>query len=247
MVRYKLVIEYDGTDFHGWQRQACGLISLQSCIEDAIRTFTGCDVVLFCAGRTDAGVHAIGQVAHFDIAHPIDCFRFCQGVNAILRPMPISIVSVVDIDDDFHARFSAVSKKYRYTILNRAAPSVFLQRRAWHIYTKLNIADMIEAASSLLGHHDFTSFCAKYDQSSRKERTIDSIDINMHEDGVLYLDYVSRSFLHHQVRIMTGTLQEVGSGKRTVASVADALEQKSRRAAGVTAPAHGLTLVSVSY
>ncbi|MDB5394491.1 MAG: tRNA pseudouridine(38-40) synthase TruA [Rhodospirillales bacterium] len=245
MTRWKLTIEHDGRPYVGWQRQATGK-SVQQEIEEAIGKFSGETVRLHAAGRTDAGVHALGQVAHFDLARPTDGKVVREALNAYLRPQPISILSAEQVGPHFHARMSARRRRYRYIVLNREARPSLDIGRAWHVPYRLNIAAMGEGASHLIGQHDFTSFRASECQAKSPIKTLDRLDIAS-DDANLVFEVSARSFLHHQVRNMIGTLILVGRGRWQPEQVAQALAARDRRAAGPTAPPDGLYLVGVDY
>ena len=245
MTRWKLTIEHDGRPYVGWQRQAQGA-SVQQEIEEAITKFSAETVRLHAAGRTDAGVHALGQVAHFDLERPSDSHTVREALNAHLRPQPIAIVSAEPVDDHFHARMSARRRRYRYIILNRPARPALDIGRAWHLAYTLDIAAMREGAAHLIGKHDFSTFRASECQAKSPIKTLDQLDIV--EDGAyLKFEVSARSFLHHQVRNMVGTLALVGRGKWTPGEVAQALAARDRTAGGPTAPPDGLYLVGVDY
>lgn len=245
MTRYKLVIEYDGGPFVGWQRQANGR-SVQQAVEEAVTAFCQQDAVVHCAGRTDAGVHALGQVAHLDLEGdpPADTVR--DALNFHLKPEPIAILSAKVVDDRFHARFRASGRTYRYRILNRRAPPALDRGRVWAVPKDLDAAAMHEAAKCLLGRHDFTSFRAKECQADSPVRTLDRLDVTRDGDMITVVAE-AKSFLHHQVRNFVGTLKLVGEGKWTADDVRAALVARDRAAAGPTAPAEGLFLVRVDY
>ena len=245
MTRWKLTIEHDGRPYVGWQRQAQGQ-SVQQEIEEAITKFSGETVRLHGAGRTDAGVHALGQVAHFDLERPTDAKTVREALNHYLRPQPISILSAEEADPHFHARMSARRRRYRYIVLNREARPALDIGRAWHVPYRLNIAAMGEGASHLIGKHDFTSFRASECQAKSPVKTLDRLDIVSHGANLIF-EVSARSFLHHQVRNMVGTLILVGRGKWLPAQVAQALAARDRTAAGPTAPPDGLYLVGVDY
>lgn len=246
MPRYKLTIEYDGGPYKGWQRQPNGP-SIQQSLEEAVTAFTGEVTEVAGAGRTDAGVHAEGQVAHVHLQTTRYDGRGVQNaLNALLRPQPISVIAAEIVPDGFHARFSAVERAYRYRIVDRFAPLALDMGRAWHVLKPLDVEAMNEAAQRLVGHHDFTSFRATYCQAKSPVKTLDKLEVVRLSDSV-EVRAVSRSFLHHQVRNMTGTLKLVGEGKWTADDVTAALEARSRAAAGPTAPADGLYLTRVSY
>ena len=211
MAKYKIIIEYDGTDFVGWQKQENGP-SIQSSIEDAIKKLTSETVSVFGAGRTDSGVHAKGQVAHFEFSKNISLDNIRDGINQHLRPLPIAILDVKEVNDDFHARFSAKLRTYEYLIINRRAPLTFNKNLAWGIFKKLNINDMKKASSFFLGKHDFNAFRSVDCQSSSAIKTIQSCSIETNDQHIK-LNVSAKSFLHSQVRIMVGTLVEVGKEK----------------------------------
>ena len=245
MPRYKLTVEYDGTDFVGWQRQINGP-SVQAALEAAMHRFCGADLTIRAAGRTDAGVHALGQVVHADIdgAHPPAVVR--DAMNFYLRPLPIVVVTAEIAPPGFDARLSAVARAYRYRIVNRVAPAALARDRAWHVATPLNAAAMRRAARCLIGRHDFTTFRASACQARSPLKTLDRLDV-MRRGEEIVIEARARSFLHHQVRSMVGSLKRVGEGKWPEAEIADALAARDRRRAGPTAPARGLTLVEVDY
>jgi tRNA pseudouridine38-40 synthase len=245
MPRYKLVIEYDGTPFAGWQRQINGR-SVQQAVEEAIERFSGQSVRVQCAGRTDAGVHAAHQVAHVDLAKDWRADTVRDATNAHLRPEPVSIVSAGIVDDGFNARLSAVKRAYLYRILNRRAPPALSAHRVWHVPCPLDVETMQAAAQTLVGRHDFTTFRAAECQANSPIRTLERLDVERHGDDIR-VHAAARSFLHHQVRSMVGTLMLAGAGRWTVADVRRALEARDRARCGPTAPAAGLTLVGVEY
>ena len=245
MPRFKLTLEYDGTGFTGWQRQANGP-SVQQALEDGVLRFCGQRVATVGAGRTDAGVHARGQVVHVDLARdwPADTVRAALCFH--LRPRPISVVAAARVDEGFHARFDAIERRYAYRIVNRRSPLALDQNRAWHIARPLDAAAMADAARLLLGPHDFTSFRDSGCQARSPVKTLDALDIARDGDD-LSITARARSFLHRQVRILVGTLALVGEGKWRPSDVAAALAARDRSSAGPTAPAHGLTLMAVRY
>ena len=245
MARWKLTIEYDGRPYVGWQRQAHGA-SVQQEIEEAIAKFSGEEVRLHTAGRTDAGVHALGQVAHFDLERETDARTVREAVNAYLRPQPIAILAAEPVDAHFHARMSARKRHYRYVVLNRQARPALEIGRAWHVPYRLDIPAMQAAAAHLIGKHDFSSFRASECQAKSPIRTLDRLDI-VTEGETFNFEVSARSFLHHQVRNMVGTLILVGRGKWRPEQVAEALAARDRAAAGPTAPPDGLYLVAVDY
>ena len=245
MPRYRCTLEYDGAGLVGWQRQTNGP-SVQEALETAIAAFTGETVTVHAAGRTDAGVHALGQVVHFDLAtdRPDDTVR--DAINAHLRPAAIAVTEAVHTHDDFHARFDAVERRYLYRILNRRAPAVLDRGKVWHVGTPLDAGAMHVAAQTLVGKHDFTSFRAAECQADSPVKTLDELTVSRAAEEI-HVHARARSFLHHQVRNMVGTLKRVGEGKWTKAHVRQALQARDRAAAGPTAPADGLYLVEIRY
>lgn len=245
MPRYKLIIEYDGGPFVGWQRQANGC-SVQQAIEEAVASFSQETIVVKGAGRTDAGVHALGQVAHIDLTRewPDDTVR--DALNAYLRPDPVAILSAERVADDFDARFSAVKRHYLYRISDRKAPPVLDAGRVWHVGQSLDAAAMHVAAQALTGRHDFTTFRAAECQAKSPVKTLDRLDVSREGDEIA-VRASARSFLHHQVRSIVGTLKRVGEGKWAVRAVGDALAARDRSCSGPVAPAGGLYLVAVDY
>ncbi|MCZ6840252.1 MAG: tRNA pseudouridine(38-40) synthase TruA [Alphaproteobacteria bacterium] len=245
MTRYKLTLEYDGTPFVGWQRQDNGP-SVQAEVEAAVEAFCGTPVSVYGAGRTDAGVHAMGQVAHCDIERETDADTVRDALNHYLRKVPVTILSADPVDDAFHARFSAVRRHYHYRILNRRPPPAIERDKVWWFPKTVDAAAMQAAAQVLVGHHDFSSFRAASCQAKSPVKTLDQLDVSRNGTEIS-VTAVARSFLHHQVRNMVGTLMWVGTGKWTVADVRAALAACDRTAAGPTAPPEGLYLVQVDY
>ncbi len=245
MPRYKLTIEYDGTGLMGWQRQAHGP-SVQQYLEEAIEKFCGEQVEVFCSGRTDAGVHALGQVAHIDLSRAHPSFTIMQAVNFHLIGQRIIIVDAADAPEDFHARFSAIQRHYLYRIINRRARPALEEGKAWHIPLPLDTQAMQEAAQVLVGHHDFTTFRSSECQGKSPEKTLEVLDVAGEGENVLVYAR-SRSFLHHQVRNMVGSLAQVGLGKWSKQDLHSALLARNRRAGGPTAPAEGLYFLKVDY
>ena len=252
MPRYKLTIEYDGTGLAGWQRQA-DYYTVQESLETALFKFSGLATPTICAGRTDAGVHALGQVAHFDIEKDWDEFRISEALNYYLRgderlpvPMQVAVVKAEKVADDFSARFSATRRYYRYRIVNRRGHLGLDNNRAWCVNEKLDAAAMQEAANVLVGKHDFTSFRSTDCQSKNPVKTLDELKIAQNGEEITITCH-ALSFLHHQVRNMVGSLKLVGNGKWAPQDIQKALDAHDRRAAGPTAPAQGLYFVKVEY
>ncbi|MGH6927424.1 MAG: tRNA pseudouridine(38-40) synthase TruA [Dongiaceae bacterium] len=245
MTRFRLTVEYDGGAFVGWQRQDNGP-SVQQALEEAISRFCGESIHTYAAGRTDAGVHARGQVVHFDLARPRTPEQVRDALNFHLKPAPVSVLAAEVAAADFHARFSAKARFYRYRIVNRRAPLSLDRGRAWSVGTPLDAAAMHEAAQLLVGHHDFTSFRAALCQAATPMKTLDVLDVTRAGEEV-QIAARARSFLHHQVRNMVGSLKLVGDGKWKKDDVAQALAACDRSAAGPTAPAEGLYLMGVWY
>ncbi len=252
--RYKATVEYRGTDYSGWQRQK-DVPSIQQAVEEAITAFSGQDITIQAAGRTDAGVHAMGQVIHFDFAprkKEMDPFEITKAINAHLRPAPIVISHTEEVTDDFHARFDAINKLYRYRIINRGTPLSIEKGLAWLCHKPLNAVAMHEAAQHLLGHHDFTSFRAKECQAKSPMRTLDRLDVTTrpydnHGGQEIWIEAEAQSFLHHQMRNFAGTLQLVGEGKWQPSDVKIALEAQNRAKSGPTSPPDGLSLMRIDY
>jgi tRNA pseudouridine38-40 synthase len=245
MPRFKLTIEYDGGPFVGWQRQENGA-SVQQSIEEAIAAFSGETVVLKGAGRTDSGVHALGQVAHFDLASERTEDTVRDAINAHLKPLPVAILSAERVGEDFDARFSAVKRHYLYRISDRRAPPVIERGRVWWVAQPLDIAAMHESAQALIGNHDFTTFRSSECQAKSPVKTLDVLAVTR-EEGEVIVRATARSFLHNQVRSMVGALKKVGEGKWPVAAVGEALAAKDRTRSGPVAPPDGLYLVLVDY
>jgi tRNA pseudouridine38-40 synthase len=245
MPRYKLVIEYEGTLFVGWQIQAAGP-SVQGVIAAAVEAFAGERVAVQGAGRTDAGVHALGQVAHIDLAKDWDTDTVRDALNAYLRPHPIAVLEAQRMGDDFDARFSAIRRHYRYRIVNRRADLALDRNRAWRVPRRLDAAAMHGAAQALVGRHDFTTFRAAECQAKSPVKTLDRLAVERRDDEVL-VHAAARSFLHHQVRSMVGSLVLVGDGKWSKDDLSAALAARDRSACGQVAPPEGLYLVAVDY
>jgi len=245
MPRYKLVIEYDGAPFVGWQVQATGP-SVQGLLEDAVVSFCGERTLVQGAGRTDAGVHAIGQAAHVDLAKDWDSDTVRDALTAQLRPHPIAVLAAEKVAGDFHARFSATKRHYLYRVINRRADLALDRGRAWRVARPLDAAAMHEAAQRLIGKHDFTTFRHAECQAKSPVKTLDQLDVARDGDEVRFV-ISARSFLHHQVRSMVGSLVNVGEGRWSADDLADALAARDRTACGTVAPAEGLYLVKVDY
>ena len=245
MPRFKLTLEYDGRAFQGWQRQKNGF-SVQEALENAVQAFSGETVTVQGAGRTDAGVHASGQVAHLDLEKPMSLESLQNAINHHLRPHPAAVLRATEVPDDFHARFSATARHYLYRIINRRAPLILEMGRAWHLPATIEAEVMHEAAQRLIGKHDFTSFRSAACQSKSPVKTLDRITVQRVGDEVR-IAVSARSFLHHQVRNIVGTLKMIGDQKWPVDRIETVLEAKNRAAAGPTAPADGLYLMTVDY
>lgn len=245
MTRFKLTLEYDGGAFVGWQRQDNGP-SVQQALEEAVAAFCGEEARVHGAGRTDAGVHALGQVAHLDLEKPTTPETLRDAVNHHLKPAPVAVLAAEVAADDFHARFSARERRYLYRIVNRRAPLALERGRAWWVPRALDAAAMHAAAQVLVGHHDFSSFRASECQAKSPVKTLTEIEVSRLAEAI-EIRARAPSFLHHQVRNIAGTLRFVGEGKWSPAKVAAILEARDRAAAGPTAPAEGLYLTEVIY
>ncbi len=245
MQRFKLTIEYDGRPFQGWQRQDNGP-SVQQAIETAIFEITGETALVYGSGRTDSGVHALAQVAHVDIAKPLSAFRLSEALNARLRPLPVAILDARLATPDFHARFDAISRSYRYIIVNRRAPLTFDAGLAWQVAPMLDADAMNSAAQALVGQHDFTTFRAAQCQAQSPVKTLSEISVRRDGDRVI-VETSARSFLHHQVRSMVGCLKLVGEGRWAEDDLRRALDAKDRNALGLNAPPDGLYFVAAAY
>jgi tRNA pseudouridine38-40 synthase len=245
VTRFRLIVEYDGRPFMGWQRQAHGP-SVQQAIEEAIRAITQEEAVLHAAGRTDAGVHALAMTAHADIARAIAPQRLADGLNAKLRPLPVAILSATVAEKDFHARFSCIGRRYLYRIVNRRAPLSLETGRAWRVPAPLDAEAMDAAAQLLVGHHDFTTFRSVNCQSQSPVKTLDRLSVRRRGETI-EIEAAARSFLHHQVRSMVGCLELVGRGKWTAEDLATALAARDRAALGFNAPPDGLYFVAALY
>lgn len=249
MYRYKIIIEYDGKNFHGWQKQR-GITTIQGIIEEACKKLNGSKVVVYGAGRTDSGVHALGQVAHFDLKNQFEPNQLLMALNYHVRRCKqgqmISIIDAERASPTFHARYSAISKIYCYRILNYQTPLALEKGRAWWVPQHLNVSSMKVAAKLLEGKHDFSAFRSSSCQATSAIKTLDYINI-LNKGKEIKIYFSARSFLHNQVRIISGTLAEVGRGKMSQNEISNALKYKIRLNAGPTAPAEGLTLINVSY
>lgn len=249
MPRYKLTIEYDGTPYSGWQKQESAP-TVQAVLEEACREFMGgVATEVQAAGRTDAGVHARGQVAHVDFHQSREPHAIVRGLNGLMIKHPIAVLNAEEVPDTFNARFDATKRHYLYRIVNRKGQPALDRTRAWHVHQPLNITQMNEAAMQLIGKHDFTTFRATDCQAKDPVKTLDAFEVVARKDNpeqmMIYAS--ARSFLHHQVRNMVGTLVYVGIGRWSVADVAYALDARDRREGGPMAPAHGLYLMKVDY
>jgi len=245
MNRFRLQLEYDGGPYVGWQRQDNGA-SIQQALEEAVRAFCGEITSAVAAGRTDAGVHALGQVVHLDIAKQCSPETLRDALNFHLKPQPIAVLEATVADSDFHARFSALGRAYRYRIVNRRAPLTIDHGRAWWVANTLDAQAMAAAAQCLVGRHDFTSFRSSICQAASPVKTLDRLDVA--RDGEeIRIEAEARSFLHHQVRNIVGSLKLVGEGRWVTEDLAAALAARDRRAAGPTAPPAGLYLSGVRY
>ena len=242
-MRYKIMVEYEGTHLVGWQKQKDGP-SVQEFLEKAISGFSHQNTEVFGAGRTDAGVHALGQVAHFDLDLDLSEYKIMESLNALLRELqaPVSVLRAEKVSTDFHARFSAVGRGYIYRILNRRGPSPLLIDRVWRVPYPLDIEAMRQGAQYLLGNHDFSSFRGAGCQAKSPVKTLDKLDIEQ-----IIFTVEARSFIYHQVRNMVGTLKEVGNGRLKPENVKTILEARDRTQAGISAPACGLYLNKVMY
>ena len=245
MNRYFLTLEYDGSAFRGWQRQANG-VSVQEVVERAVLRFCGSETTVQAAGRTDAGVHALAMVAHVDLPRDDACGTVRNALNHHLRPHPVAVLEVRRVEPDLHARFSALRRHYRYRIVNRRAPLALDLNRAWLVARDLDAERMHEAGQALVGRHDLTSFRAADCQSASPVKTLDRLVVERRRDEV-WVAVTARSFLHHQVRNLVGTLVPVGKGDWPIGRVEVALAARDRAAAGATAPAAGLYLTGVDY
>jgi len=249
--RYRFSIEYDGAPYKGWQRQD-DAPSVQGAIESALERLGEIEPIIQGAGRTDAGVHALAQVAHSDLERPWKGFRLMEALNAQLRQAgdPVAVTRCEAVDDDFHARFSATERSYLYRIISRRAPLTVERGRAWNVKADLDAEAMHEAAQVLVGEHDFTTFRSTECQARSPVKTLDALDVTSVCDfgvDVIEITTRARSFLHSQVRSFAGALKAVGTGQWTADDLADALAARDRTTCAAVAPPHGLYLVDVSY
>ena len=245
MPRYRITVEYDGTHFVGWQIQANGP-SVAGAIAAALHKLTGKAVAVHGAGRTDAGVHALAQIAHLDLESEWEPLKLREGLNALVRPNAVAILAVERADDDFHARYSATARHYLYRIVNRRAPLALELNRAWHVPQPLDEGLMQEGARQLVGRHDFTTFRSAECQSASPVKTLDALSVSRRGE-IIEVRASARSFLHNQVRSMVGSLKLVGDSKWQPLDMKQALEARDRSACGPVAHPHGLDLVCVDY
>ena len=245
MTRWRLIIEYDGGPFMGWQRQDHGP-SVQQRLEEALGRMTGEQASIFAAGRTDAGVHALAMSAHVDIARELTPHRLREGLNALVRPDPISVLAVQQVAGDWHARFSCTGRRYLYRILNRRAPPALLRGKVWHLPMPLNVAAMQAGATQLVGRHDFTTFRSAHCQSESPVKTLDRLQVEKSGEEI-HGTAAARSFLPHQVRSMVGCLAMVGRGQWQADDIGRALAARDRTALGFNAPPDGLYFVEATY
>jgi tRNA pseudouridine38-40 synthase len=245
VTRWRLTVEFDGRPFMGWQRQDHGP-SVQQRLEEAIHRMTAELTAVHAAGRTDAGVHALAMAAHVDIAKTLTQHRLREGLNALVRPEPISVTEVQPVNDDWHARFSCIGRKYLYRILNRRAPPALDRGRVWHIAVPLDVEATAEGAAMLVGRHDFTTFRSVHCQSDSPVKTLDRLDVKRVGDEI-HIEAAARSFLHHQVRSMVGCLAMVGRGQWKPKDIRRALEARDRAELGLNAPAEGLYFIEAIY
>lgn len=250
MPRYALKIEYNGAPFAGWQRQAQGQASVQGAVEAALAKLEPGAHTIAAAGRTDAGVHGVGQVATVDLARDWDPFRLSEALNHYLRPLPVAILAAVRVGDDFHARFSATERRYLFRLIQRRAPLTHDARLAWRVGHGLDVAAMRAGAAYLVGLHDFTTFRSTMCQAKSPVKTLDEISIEERDYAggrEIRFTLRARSFLHNQVRSIVGTLERVGAGAWVPEDVRSALEAKDRAACGPVCPPDGLYLTGVGY
>lgn len=251
--RVKLTIEYDGTNFYGWQRQQ-NLPTIQEEIEKSLEKFFNRKINVFVAGRTDAGVHAHGQVAHFDFERDINNishseYKICCALNSLLRPHPISIINAEFVDENFHARFSAKQKSYIYKIINRRSPTTINKNYSWQIFSQLDMEKFKDCAQYFIGYKDFSSFCGPDNQSHTTFRTIENVIIEKQGDEI-FVEFLGKSFLHNQIRIMVGTIKKI-TLDTNISNIEQEMKKifaaKNRNKAGETAPARGLFLNRIEF
>ncbi len=245
MTRFALTVEFDGRPFMGWQRQSHGP-SVQQALEDAVYAVTGERTAVHAAGRTDAGVHGLAMRAHVEIDKAITPFRLMEAINARVRPAPVAVLACVEVAPDWHARFSCIRRSYEYRIVNRRAPLTFEAGLAWQVPQPLDTLAMAEAATRLVGRHDFTTFRSAHCQADSPVRTLDLLSVERNGDR-LFVRAAARSFLHHQVRSMVGCLALVGMGRWTPDDVEAALNARDRAQLGLNAPSDGLFFVAADY
>ena len=245
MTRWRLTIEFDGGPFMGWQRQEHGP-SVQQSLEEALERMTGERSGFTAAGRTDAGVHALAMPAHVDVTKSLTAHRLREGLNALVRPLPISVLEVEQAADDWHARFSCTGRRYLYRILNRRAQPALDRGRVWHIAVPLDVEAMREGAAMLVGRHDFTTFRSVQCQSDSPVKTLDQLEVSRLGEEI-HVEAGARSFLHHQVRSMVGCLALAGRGQWSPSEIGKALEARDRAALGLNAPPHGLYFTGATY
>src|SRR5947209_4132970 len=245
MTRWRLTIEYDGGPFMGWQRQEHGP-SVQQSLEEAVQRMTGEQAQFIAAGRTDAGVHALAMSAHVDVQRELTPHRLREGLNALVRPNPISVLEVEPVADDWHARFSCIGRRYLYRILNRRGPPALDSGKVWHIVPPLDVETMSEGAAHLIGRHDFTTFRSAQCQADSPVKTLDRLEVTRLGKEI-HVTAAARSFLHHQVRSMVGCLALVGRGQWQPDDIRKALEALDRSALGFNAPPNGLYFVEAVY
>lgn len=245
MTRFALTIEFDGGPFMGWQRQDHGP-TVQAAIEEAINKVTGEKVLVYSAGRTDAGVHALGMRAHVDIEKDISAFRLTGAINAHLLPQPVSVIDCKIVSSEWHARYSCIGRAYQYRIVNRRPPLAIERGRAWRIGPPLDADAMHEAAQILVGLHDFTTFRSTHCQSASPVKTLDRLDVRRAGDHII-IEAAALSFLHHQVRSMVGCLAAVGRGRWSATDLRAALDARDRATLAENAPPDGLYFVNAAY
>lgn len=245
--RYKLVIEYEGTKFHGWQRQfPSTLPTVQGTLESAFKFIFNYNIKVEGSGRTDAGVHATGQTAHVELLEQVDTLKICERLNFLTKNTGVVVLQLEATNSDFHARFCAKKRTYVYKIINRHCPLVLYQNKAWHVDAPLDVEQMQQAANLLIGLHDFSAFRASQCQSTNVVKNIEKLSVVKAEE-LITIEVTSRSFLHNQVRIMVGTLKEIGEGRYLPSNITSIINSCNRKNAGITAPAFGLYLTKVEY